>query len=202
MGEGAVFLAALVVGYLAGSIPFGLLLARAAGLGDVREIGSGNIGATNVLRTGSKTIAALTLLCDALKGTIPTALALAWAGDLAGLAAAYGAFLGHVLPVWLGFKGGKGVATFLGILFGLHWPLGLLFVLGWLIVAWLFRLSSLAALVASFLMPVAAAAMSGTRLALGLAVLALAILLTHRSNIVRLLRGEEPKINFGSRAAC
>jgi glycerol-3-phosphate acyltransferase PlsY len=196
MNTGA-FAAALAIGYLAGSVPFGLLLTRAAGLGDVRRIGSGNIGATNVLRTGSKGIAALTLVCDMLKGAIPVALAGHWGGDLLGLAAGYGAFIGHLFPVWLGFKGGKGVATFLGILLGLYWPVWALFIVVWLAVAFLFRMSSLAAIVASLAVPIAAAVAGRPALAWGFAILALAILATHRENIGRLLRGEEPKIKLG-----
>ena len=141
-------LAALVVGYALGSIPFGLLLTRAAGLGDVRAIGSGNIGATNVLRTGRKDIAAATLLLDGLKGTAAV-LIFAHFSPSAGVVAGFAAFLGHIFPVWLKFKGGKGVATFLGCLFGFAWPAGLAFCAIWLLVAKLWRYSSLSALVAS-----------------------------------------------------
>jgi len=190
----------LMAGYLAGSIPFGLLLTRAAGLGDLRKLGSGNIGATNVLRTGSKTIAAATLLCDALKGALPVLFATALAGEQAAMAAGFGAFLGHVFPVWLGFKGGKGVATYIGVLFGLWWPLGLSFLAVWLAVAALFRISSLSALVASLLVPLAALAFGRADLAGGLAILSAAILITHRENIGRLMRGEEPHIDLGKRA--
>jgi glycerol-3-phosphate acyltransferase PlsY len=190
----------LMAGYLAGSIPFGLLLTRAAGLGDLRKLGSGNIGATNVLRTGSKTIAAATLLCDALKGALPVLFATALAGEQAAMAAGFGAFLGHVFPVWLGFKGGKGVATYIGVLFGLWWPLGLSFLAVWLAVAALFRISSLSALVASVLVPLAALAFGRADLAGGLAILSAAILITHRENIGRLMRGEEPRIDLGKRA--
>ena len=123
---------AAIVGYLCGTIPFGLLLTRWAGLGDVRKIGSGNIGATNVLRTGNKKVAALTLVCDALKGTVPVLLMSHLYGEQAGILAGLAAFFGHLFPVWLGFKGGKGVATSLGVLFGLYWPLGLIFIAFWL----------------------------------------------------------------------
>ncbi len=197
--DGLILLAWLLVGYAAGSIPFGLLLTRAAGLGDVRKLGSGNIGATNVLRTGSKKTAALTLLCDALKGTIPVLLASVW-GETAGLAAGFGAFLGHLFPIWLGFKGGKGVATYIGVLFGLWWPLGLMFLAIWLAVALLFRISSLSALVSSVLVPLAALALGRPELAAGLALLSAAIFFTHRENIRRLLRGEESKISLEKKA--
>src|SRR5690242_576740 len=141
-------LAALALGYLLGSIPFGLLLTRAAGLGDIRTIGSGNIGATNVLRTGNKGLAAATLLLDGLKGTAAVLIAGWFRGDLA-LYAGLAAFLGHIYPIWLNFKGGKGVATYLGILAGLYWPAALVFAAIWLGVAFLTRFSSLAALTAA-----------------------------------------------------
>ena len=147
------FLAALVFGYLLGSIPFGLLITRAAGLGDVRKIGSGNIGATNVLRTGNKGLAALTLLLDALKGTAAVLVAGYFGADYA-VYAGFAAFLGHIFPAWLDFKGGKGVATYLGVLAGLYWPAALVFAAVWLAVAYLTRYSSLAALTASFIVPV------------------------------------------------
>ncbi len=192
----------LLVGYAAGSIPFGLLLTKLAGLGDVRRIGSGNIGATNVLRTGSKKLAALTLLLDALKGFVPVALAMWLAGPLAAALAGAGAFLGHVLPVWLGFRGGKGVATFIGVLFGLHWLLGLAFIGIWLLVAVLFRISSLSALVAAATMPLLAPLLT-TQPALRtvVIVLAIAIFITHHANIRRLVAGEEPKIGEGGRSS-
>jgi glycerol-3-phosphate acyltransferase PlsY len=147
-------IAALIFGYLLGSIPFGLLLTRAAGLGDVRSIGSGNIGATNVLRTGNKKLAAATLLLDALKGTAAVLLANWYAPDL-GLWAGFGAFLGHLFPVWLGFRGGKGVATYLGVLIALAWQVALIFAAVWLLVAIVFRYSSLAALCAAIAVPIA-----------------------------------------------
>ena len=146
-------LVGLAFGYLLGSIPFGLLLTRAAGGPDVRSIGSGNIGATNVLRTGRKGLAAATLVCDMLKGTAAVLLVAHYAGSEAALAAGLGAFLGHLFPVWLKFKGGKGVATYIGVLAGLTWPAALVFCAIWLIVAAVSRYSSLAALIASALTP-------------------------------------------------
>ena len=146
-------LGALAFGYLLGSIPFGLLVTRAAGLGDVRKIGSGNIGATNVLRTGNKGLAALTLLLDALKGTVAV-LAAGYFGADHAVYAGFAAFLGHIFPAWLNFRGGKGVATYLGVLAGLYWPAALAFAAVWLGVAYLTRYSSLAALSASVIVPV------------------------------------------------
>lgn len=198
--DALVVLGWLLLGYLCGSIPFGLLLTRWAGLGDVRSIGSGNIGATNVLRTGSKGLAAATLVCDALKGALPVLAATLGDSETAGLAAGYGAFLGHLFPVWLNFRGGKGVATFIGVLFGLWWPLGLVFVGVWLIVALALRISSLSALVASVAAPLAALALGRGTLAAGLAILSIAIFISHRANIARLMRGEEPRIRLGQRA--
>jgi len=186
----------ILFGYLCGTIPFGLLLTKWAGLGDVRQIGSGNIGATNVLRTGNKTVAALTLLLDALKGAVPV-LAMSWIyGSEAGILAGLAAFFGHLFPLWLGFKGGKGVATNIGVLFGLFWPLGLLFLAVWLAMAFLFRRSSLAALSASMLTPVWTLLFDHRDLLLPTVVMGAAIWLTHRANIARLLRGEEPKITL------
>ncbi len=188
-------------GYLSGSIPFGLLLAKLAGLGDVRRIGSGNIGATNVLRTGSKKLAALTLLLDALKGFVPVALAMWLAGPLPAALAGAGAFLGHVFPVWLGFRGGKGVATFIGVLFGLHWGLGLAFVGIWLATAVVFRISSLSALTAAAAMPLTAPLLvDDAAVRTVVIVLAIAVFLTHHANIRRLIAGEEPRIGRGGKA--
>ncbi len=185
---------ALVFGYLCGTIPFGLLLSRWAGLGDIRTIGSGNIGATNVLRTGNKKIAALTLLLDGLKGTIP-ALLLGWLyGPQAGILGGLAAFFGHLFPMWLGFKGGKGVATSIGVLFGLYWPLGMIFVALWIAMAALFRISSLSALTASAVAPLAAYLLGHADLVLPAAVMAVAVFITHRANIRRLIKGEEPRI--------
>ena len=182
-----------VVGFLLGSIPFGLLLTRAAGLGDIRKVGSGNIGATNVLRTGNKKLAAATLLLDALKGLAPVLIFnLLW-GPVPAAAAAAGAVLGHMFPPWLGFKGGKGVATTLGVLIGLSWQLGAITCALWLVLAALFRYSSLAALLsiligavaAWYFVPVAAPV---------LCLLAALVWVRHHENIRRLLNGTEPKI--------
>lgn len=184
---------ALVFGYLLGSIPFGLLLTRAAGLGDVRKIGSGNIGATNVLRTGNKGLAAATLLLDALKGTAAVLIAARFGPDL-GLWAGLGAFLGHLFPVWLGFKGGKGVATYLGVLIGLAWQAAVVFAIVWLAVAFLFRYSSLAALTAAVIIPIALYFLSTPAAALLFVLLSILIFFKHRANISRLLAGTETKI--------
>ncbi|MGL6183002.1 MAG: glycerol-3-phosphate 1-O-acyltransferase PlsY [Aestuariivirga sp.] len=194
--SGLGMIVSILFGYLCGTIPFGLLLTKWAGLGDVRQIGSGNIGATNVLRTGNKTVAALTLLLDGLKGTVPV-LAMSWVyGPDAGILAGLAAFFGHLFPLWLGFKGGKGVATNIGVLFGLFWPLGLLFLAVWLAMAFLFRRSSLAALTASLLTPIWTLLFDHRDLLLPTIVMGVAIWLTHRANIARLLRGEEPKITL------
>ncbi len=191
---------AAILGYLAGSIPFGLLFTRWAGLGDVRSIGSGNIGATNVLRTGNKKLAALTLIADAVKGTIPILIMKASGGETAGLIAGLAAFAGHLFPVWLGFKGGKGVATNIGILFGLYWPLGFIFLAIWLAMAFVFRFSSLSALTASALSPLWAWLLGKPTFILPLLLLAILIWIMHRANIARLLKGEEAKIKLGSKA--
>ena len=184
----------LAVGYLFGAIPFGLILTRFAGLGDVRAIGSGNIGATNVLRTGRKGLAAATLLGDALKGTAAVVLASRFGGQEAALAAGLGAFLGHLFPVWLGFKGGKGVATFIGVLLGLF-PLGVLvFAVIWIGLAFLLRYSSASALAASAATPVALWAFGQGRLAVLFCVLALLLWWKHAPNIRRLLAGTEGRI--------
>ena len=180
-------------GYLLGSIPFGLLLTKAAGLGDVRAIGSGNIGATNVLRTGRKDIAAATLLLDALKATA-AALIFGRLSPEAGLVAGFFAFLGHVFPVWLGFKGGKGVATYLGALLGLAWPAGLAFIALWLATAKLSRYSSLSALVASAATPFVLLALGLKLDAAALAVMAAILWVKHRENIARLRAGTEGRI--------
>ncbi|TPL95084.1 glycerol-3-phosphate 1-O-acyltransferase PlsY [Mesorhizobium sp. B2-3-12] len=184
---------ALVFGYLLGSIPFGLLLTRAAGLGDVRKLGSGNIGATNVLRTGNKGLAAATLLLDALKGTAAVLIAGHFAPETA-VWAGLGAFLGHLFPVWLGFKGGKGVATYLGVLIGLAWQVALIFAVVWLAVAFLFRFSSLAALVAAVVVPIALYFMSTPQIAALFVVMSIIVFIKHRANISRLLAGTEGKI--------
>lgn len=183
-----------LAGYLSGSIPYGMLIARAFGLGNLRNIGSGNIGATNVLRTGNKAAAAATLLLDALKGTIPLAAALNFSGEAAGIVAGIAAFLGHIFPVWLKFRGGKGVATYVGVLLGLGWPLLLVFALVWLTTAAVTRLSSLAALVAAIAVPAFAALTVSSRLTMALVAMSVIIFATHRANIGRLLRGEESRI--------
>lgn len=194
--SGPMGLAALVLGYLFGSIPFGIILTRLAGGPDLRTIGSGNIGATNVLRTGNKKLAALTLLGDMLKGTAAVLVA-GWllGGKSAALAAGLGAFLGHLFPVWLRFKGGKGVATFLGILIGLKWPIALIFAAIWLSIAYLSKYSSLSALIASLLTPLLLWFWVRDAQTAGLmAILALLLWFMHRENIARLLSGREGKI--------
>ena len=184
----------LVLGYLCGTIPFGLILTKSAGLGDIRTIGSGNIGATNVLRTGNKKVAALTLLLDALKGTAP-ALLMGWMfGPQAAILAGLAAFFGHLFPMWLGFKGGKGVATNIGVLFGLFWPLGLIFLAVWIAMAAVFRISSLSALTASLLSPLWAWLLGRSDLIVPAAIMGVAIFITHRANIARLIKGQEPRI--------
>jgi glycerol-3-phosphate acyltransferase PlsY len=185
---------ALALGYLLGSIPFGLVLTRLAGAPDIRAIGSGNIGATNVLRTGRKGLAAGTLLGDALKGTAAVVLTRYAFGEDAALVAGLGAFLGHLFPVWLGFKGGKGVATYIGVLIGLAWPAALTFCLIWLVVAALSRYSSLAGLLASAATPVVLWLTSDGRLAFLFALLTALLWIMHRANIAHLLDGSERKI--------
>ena len=193
--------AAVLLGYMAGSIPFGLLLTRAAGLTDVRRIGSGNIGATNVLRTGSKPIAAATLACDMLKGTVPVVAFHYWGGEAAALLAGLAAIAGHIFPVWLRFRGGKGVATFLGLLFGLSWLYGVVFIIVWLITAAVSRISSVAALTASTVMPLVAVYQGRWLAAAVLGIIAAAIFVTHRANLARLARGEEARIDLGKKTA-
>ena len=188
---------AFLVAYLIGSVPFGLLLAMAAGKGDIRQIGSGNIGATNVLRTGNKGLAAATLLLDLAKGFAAVLIARQFWPDAVGLAAV-AAIAGHCFPVWLGFRGGKGVATFAGVCFGLLWPLGAIYAAVWLGVLALTRISSLGGMGAAVSAPVAAALMGEVQLVPWLAAIAMLILGLHRDNIRRLLAGEEPKV--GSKA--
>jgi glycerol-3-phosphate acyltransferase PlsY len=185
---------AFVFGYLLGSIPFGLILTRAAGGPDIRAIGSGNIGATNVLRTGKKGLAAATLLCDVLKGTAAVWLTAHYAAPDAALVAGLGAFLGHLFPVWLKFKGGKGVAVYIGVLIGLYWPAALIFIAIWLSVAALSRYSSLAALVASALIPLALWGLGQPSAAALFLLLSALLWIMHRANIARLLQGSEGKI--------
>jgi acyl phosphate:glycerol-3-phosphate acyltransferase len=188
-----------ILGYVLGSVPFGLLLTKAAGLGDVRSIGSGNIGATNVLRTGNKPIAIATLLCDMLKGTIPVLIAAHYYDFNASLVAGFAAMAGHIFPVWLGFKGGKGVATLIGVLFGLHWPIALIFLAVWLAFAFTFKFSSLAALASSMLLPIWALLLGHLELALPLALLAVIVWITHRANISRLMNKTESKISLSAK---
>jgi acyl phosphate:glycerol-3-phosphate acyltransferase len=185
---------AFILGYLLGSIPFGLILTRFAGTQDLRSIGSGNIGATNVLRTGRKGLAAATLLLDMLKGTVAVIIAGTWAGPNAAMLAALGAFLGHLFPVWLKFKGGKGVAVYIGVLIGLFWPAALVFCVLWLVTAVITRFSSLSALVASFITPIFLWWVGHPALALLFAVLTLLLFYMHRENIRRLRAGTEGRI--------
>ena len=189
---------ALLLGYLLGSIPFGVILTRLGGAGDLRQVGSGNIGATNVLRTGRKGLAAATLLLDLAKGAAAVWLVGWWSPGDAPLAAT-GAFLGHCYPVWLGFRGGKGVATLMGIVLALSWPIGLVYAVVWLGLLALVRISSLAGMTAAASAPVAAAALGRYDLVLLLLALALIVLWKHGANIERLLTGAEPRI--GSRGA-
>jgi acyl phosphate:glycerol-3-phosphate acyltransferase len=184
----------ILLGYLLGSIPFGLLLTRAAGLGDIRRIGSGNIGATNVLRTGNKAVAAATLLLDMLKGAAAVLLASRLAGQDAVLWAGIGAVLGHAFPVWLGFKGGKAVATSYAVLIAAAWPVGLCAGAIWLAVAGLARISSLAALISFALAPVIAAVLADATIVKLALVIAVLVFVRHHTNIRRLLAGTEPRI--------
>ena len=183
-------------GYLIGSVPFGVLVARIFALGDLRKIGSGNIGATNVLRTGSKTAAALVLALDMAKGALAVVLFLSW-GDLAAQLAGLGAVLGHCWPVWLKFRGGKGMATFIGVMLGLNFLAGLAVCASWLVAAALTRISSAGALACSALAPVWIWFIDGERAVIIVAILAVWIWIRHHENIGRLLRGEETKIRFG-----
>ncbi len=186
-------LLAAFIGYLIGSIPFGLLLTKAAGLGDVRTIGSGNIGATNVLRTGNKPLALATLLLDVFKALIPITIASSISPDLAA-PVGFGAFFGHLYPVWLQFKGGKGVATFFGVMFGLSWPIGLMTAGTWVLTAVLFSYSSLAGLTTALLAPVYFYLLVDAQTAGFAVLLTMLIFLKHRENIQRLLSGTESKI--------
>ena len=187
-------LLALAIGYLFGSIPFGMILTRMAGTQDLRSIGSGNIGATNVLRTGRKGLAAATLLGDMLKGTAAVVLLLLLSGPGAAMAAALGAFLGHLFPVWLKFRGGKGVATYIGVLLGLFWPAALAFCAIWLLVAFTTRYSSLSALIASLATPLLLWWLGHPQFAVLFTILTLLLWFTHRENIRRLVAGSEGKI--------
>lgn len=193
-----VYAGCFLAGYIIGSIPFGYILTQLAGAGDIRKVGSGNIGATNVLRTGRKGLAALTLLLDAAKGFIPVLLCRQFLGLEFALAAAAGAFLGHLFPVWLRFRGGKGVATYLGIVFALYWPAGTLFCVVWLATAAVTRYSSLSALVAAVLVPVFVFIQSSTGVFILIAALSALLIARHHRNIRNLLAGEESKIQFRS----
>lgn len=198
MAVGLEHFIALPGGYLLGSIPFGLLLTRMAGMGDVRNIGSGNIGATNVLRTGKKGLAAATLLLDLLKGFVAVFLATLWYPQMAGLVA-LGAVLGHCFPVWLGFRGGKGVATTAGVCFGLAWPIGLAYGLTWIVVLALSRISSIGGMSAAIAAPVAAWALGYNGALPYLIVIGGLVIWLHRANIGRIIAGAEPRIGGGGR---
>lgn len=182
------------IGYLMGSIPFGMIIAKVMGLGNLRQIGSGNIGATNVLRTGNKAAAALTLLFDAAKGAAAVLLARAIAGEDAAQIAALAAFLGHCFPVWLGFKGGKGVATFLGLWLALDWRVGVACCLTWLVAALIWRISSLGALVAAAMSTIWVMVLTDARAFILGVVLTLLVYWRHRENVARIRTGTEPKI--------
>ena len=194
MGPEAFLPEAFVIGYLLGSIPFGLVLTRLAGTQDLRSIGSGNIGATNVLRTGRKGLAAATLLLDMLKGTAAVVISGYFGGPDAAMLAGLGAFLGHIFPVWLKFKGGKGVAVYIGILLGLFWPAAIAFCVIWLAVAFASRYSSLSALIASLVTPLLLWWFGHLVLAALFAVLTLLLFFMHRENIKRLMAGTEGRI--------
>jgi glycerol-3-phosphate acyltransferase PlsY len=194
MSSDAFLPVAFLIGYLCGSIPFGLILTRLAGTVDIRSIGSGSIGTTNVLRTGRKGLAAATLICDVLKGTIAVIIAGYIGGPSAAMLAGLGAFLGHLFPIWLKFRGGKGVAVYIGILLGLFWPAALIFCLLWLATAVTTRYSSLSALVASFITPIFLWWFGHLSLATLFAVLTLLVFYAHRENIKRLQAGTEGRI--------
>lgn len=187
-------IAFLLLGYAFGSIPSGLLLTRFAGKGDIRNVGSGNIGATNVLRTGDKKLAAATLLLDALKGVIPVLIAQRYGGPDAAVCAGLGAFLGHLFPVWLGFKGGKGIATYIGLSFAFAWQAGLAFAIVWLSIAYLSRMSSLAALIATLVVPLVLWFTGHVQQAELFALLTVLAWIAHRANIQRILSGTESRI--------
>jgi acyl phosphate:glycerol-3-phosphate acyltransferase len=190
-------LAALGFGYLAGSIPFGLIITRLAGMEDIRAIGSGNIGATNVLRTGRKELAAATLVCDALKGTLAVLATRYFGSPELAIVAGFGAFIGHLFPVWLKFRGGKGVATFIGLLLAFAWPVVIGYGAVWLAVAYLTRYSSLAGLLACAATPLLLWSFGHGAPAALFAVLAVVVWITHRANIARLMAGTETKIGAG-----
>lgn len=186
----------IILSYLVGSIPFGLLWARVFGLGDLRKIGSGNIGATNALRTGNKRFALLTLVSDMLKGAGAVIVSAYLFPDLyhTPIFAGYAALMGHIFPLWLKFKGGKGVATSIGVLLALSWPVGVVCILTWIVIAFLSRMSSLSALLASVHAPIYAIAFGYDALAITLVPMVLIVWCTHRGNIKRLLKGQEPRV--------
>ncbi|HEY1630871.1 MAG TPA: glycerol-3-phosphate 1-O-acyltransferase PlsY [Rhizomicrobium sp.] len=192
--EWPAYLIATLFGYLLGSIPFGLIFTHLSGAGDIRKVGSGNIGATNVLRTGKRWAAAATLICDAGKGALAVLLVRAHYNESMAVFAALGAFLGHIYPIWLRFKGGKGVATFLGVTLALYWPVGIATALVWLLAAALWRISSLSALVAAAVTPVIMMLTGRPLEAFLLLLLTLLIIASHRENIARLVAGTEPRI--------
>ena len=194
------FIYAAIIGYLCGSVPFGLLLTRAAGLGDIRKIGSGNIGATNVLRTGNRWIAFFTLVLDAAKAALPVFIARYYWGEQAAMLAAIFAFLGHCFPAWLNFKGGKGVAVMIGSLLALSWPVGLIFCATWLLIAFTRKISSLAALTAAATAPIFGYVVVDEWLAATAAVMAILLFFQHRENIARLMRNTEPTIGSEKKA--
>ncbi len=196
----AVLAGALLLGYALGSIPFGLILTRIGGAGDIRKVGSGNIGATNVLRTGRKGLALATLFCDAAKGFAPVLLLRLHSGLEPAMFAAAGAFLGHLFPVWLQFRGGKGVATFIGALTALYWPAGAFFCAAWLCIALLTRYSSLSALIAAALTPVFVLTQVSPLLAAFVAALSALLIARHHQNILNLIEGKESKISFQARS--
>ena len=193
------FIGAALGGYVVGSIPFGAIIASLAGLGDLRKIGSGNVGATNVLRTGRKDLAVATVVLDCAKGALAVLIAATWGAEL-GLVAGGGAVIGHVFPVWLRFQGGKGMATTIGVLLAVHWQIGLSVIATWLVVALLVRFSSLSTIIAMALTPAFAWWLGGTKPAALALVLGILVIAMHRANIRRLLAGEEPRIRFGSQS--
>ena len=193
-GDWSAIIGCAALAYLCGSIPFGLILTRLAGHGDIRTIGSGNIGATNVLRTGNKKLAAIVFICDFIKGFVPVLIAWRF-GAPAAAAAAIGAPLGHVFPVWLGFKGGKGVATAGGVLLAYCWPIALTAIATWLVMAIVFRYSSLAAVIATLMAPLYAWIVRPSGISpLAVTLIALVVIWRHHSNLARLIQGEEDKI--------
>ena len=194
------FFLGAALAYLLGSVPFGLVLTKLAGYGDIRRIGSGNIGATNVLRTGRKGLAAATLIGDMLKGTVAVFVIGHVFGELPAIVAGIGAFLGHLFPLWLKFRGGKGVATYIGVLLGLAWPGAIVFCATWIAVAALTRYSSLAALIASAFAPAYFWWQGETRLAAAFALMSVLLWIMHRANIARLMGGTESKIGRGAQA--